>query len=202
MSMIDGVGSEGQTDFIKRTKENWGEVVIMADDVLGWEKGHYPFIIVGVITAAYLIILYWDPTLLTFLAFLGLIATLADYLGPIIIKQVSNSDNWEEAKQKQFAKVCDDVVAAMNSLSDFVIKCKKSRAEKPNIHIIGTVISLLTLAWIGNSINNFLLAYLLTLAVAMTPGLMRKGIIQTQFSQISIKIGELLKGKEALKKEK
>ena len=50
--------------------------------------------------------------------------------------------------------------------------------------------------------DNFLLAYLLTLAVAMTPGLMRKGIIQTQFSQISIKIGELLKGKEALKKEK
>jgi len=200
--MIDGVGSEVQTDIIQRTKENWGEVVIKADDLLGWKEGHYPFIIVAVITAAYSFIWYWDPTLLTFLAFLGLIVNLTDYLGPIIIKQVCNSESWGDAKKEQFAKVCDEVVAAMNSLSDLAIKYKESRAKKPNIHLIATVISLLTLAWIGNCINNFLLAYLLTLAVAMTPGLMRRGIIQTQFSQISIKIGELLKGKEALKKEK
>ena len=50
--------------------------------------------------------------------------------------------------------------------------------------------------------DNFLLAYLLTLGVAMMPGLLRRGILQTHFSQLSIKVGELIKGKEALKKEK
>ena len=49
--------------------------------------------------------------------------------------------------------------------------------------------------------DNFLLAYLLTLAVAMIPGLLRRGIIQTHFSQLSIRVGELIKGKDALKKE-
>ena len=50
-------------------------------------------------------------------------------------------------------------------------------------------------------LDNFLLAYVLTLAVAMMPGLLRRGIIQTHFSQLSIKVGELIKGKEAIKKE-
>jgi len=133
---------------------------------------------------------------------MGLIVTLTDYLGPKIINQICGPDSWNNAKEKQFDKVCDEIVATMDNICASVNICREARAKKPFIHFIATVGSLMTLAWFGNRINNFLLAYLLTLAVAMTPGLMRRGIIQTQFSQISIKIGELLKGKEALKKEK
>ena len=49
--------------------------------------------------------------------------------------------------------------------------------------------------------DNFLLAYLLTLGIAMTPGLLKRGILQKHFAQLSIKVGELLQGKNALKKE-
>jgi hypothetical protein len=35
----------------------------------------------------------------------------------------------------------------------------------------------------------------------MTPGLLRRGILQKHFAQLSIKVGELLKGKNLLKKE-
>jgi len=202
MSMMNGVRSEGQTDIIKSNLEEWREVVIKADAVLGWEEDWYPAIAGGVLSAAFFFIWYWDPTLLTFFAFMGLIVTLTDYLGPKIINQICGPDSWNNAKEKQFDKVCDEIVATMDNICASVNICREARAKKPFIHFIATVGSLMTLAWFGNRINNFLLAYLLTLAVAMTPGLMRRGIIQTQFSQISIKIGELLKEKEALKKEK
>ena len=41
-----------------------------------------------------------------------------------------------------------------------------------------TCLSLVTLAYLGNRINNFFLAYLLTLALMMLPGLQRKGLLQ------------------------
>ena len=40
-------------------------------------------------TAGFLWVWYWDPTLLTFIALMGLVLTLVDYVGPKIINQVS-----------------------------------------------------------------------------------------------------------------
>ena len=91
MSMMNAVRSEGQTDIIKSNLEEWREVVIKADAVLGWEEDWYPAITGGVLSAAFFFIWYWDPTLLTFFAFMGLIVILTDYLGPKIINQVSKT---------------------------------------------------------------------------------------------------------------
>jgi len=202
MSVLNGVRSDGQVGSIKSNLEEWREVVIKADAVLGWEEDWYPAITGGILTAAFTFIWYWDPTLLTFFAFMGLIVTLTDYLGPKIINQICGPDSWNTMKEKQFDKVCDEIVATMDNVCAAMNMCKEARARKPFIHFIVTVGSLMTLAWFGNRINNFLLAYLLTLGVAMMPGLLKRGILQTHFSQLSIKVGELIKGKEALKKEK
>ena len=93
MSMLNGERPEGQVGNIKSNLEEWREVVIKADAVLGWEEDWYPAITGGVLTAAFLFIWYWDPTLLTFFAFMGLIVTLTDYLGPKIISQVRINHN-------------------------------------------------------------------------------------------------------------
>jgi len=53
MSMMNGVRSEGQTDIIKSNLEEWREVVIKADAVLGWEEDWYPAITGGVLSAAF-----------------------------------------------------------------------------------------------------------------------------------------------------
>ena len=91
--MFNGERSEGQVGNIKSNLEEWREVVIKADAVLGWEEDWYPAVTGGVLTAAFLFIWYWDPTLLTFFAFMGLIVTLTDYLGPKIISQVRINHN-------------------------------------------------------------------------------------------------------------
>lgn len=132
---------------------------------------------------------------------MGLLVTLTDYLGPKIITQVCGSESWNGTKEKQFDKVCDEIVSTMDNVHSTLNACKEARAKKPFVHFIATVMSLVGLAWIGNRINNFLLAYMLTLGIAMLPGLLRRGIIQKHFSQLSIKVGEMLKGKDASKKE-
>ena len=102
MSVLNGERSEGQVGTIKSNLEEWREVVIKADAVLGWEEDWYPAITGGVLTAAFLFIWYWDPTLLTFFAFMGLIVTLTDYLGPKIISQVKIEDLYIRIKVSKF----------------------------------------------------------------------------------------------------
>jgi len=201
MSTMNDVRSDGQLSNVKTSLEDWREVVIKADALLGWEVDWYPAITGGALTAAFFFIWYWDPTLLTFFAFMGLLVTLTDYLGPKIITQVCGSESWNGTKEKQFDKVCDEIVSTMDNVYSTLNACKEARAKKPFVHFIATVMSLVGLAWIGNRINNFLLAYTLTLGIAMLPGLLRRGIIQKHFSQLSIKVGEMIKGKDASKKE-
>ena len=86
---MNDVRSEGQLSSIKSSLEEWREVVIKADALLGWDVDWYPAVTGGVLSAAFLFIWYWDPTLLTFFAFMGLLVTLTDYVGPRIINQVS-----------------------------------------------------------------------------------------------------------------
>jgi len=198
---MNDINSEGQLRSVKNNLEEWREVVIKADALLGWEVDWYPAVTGGVLTAAFLFIWYWDPTLLTFFAFMGLVVTLTDYAGPKIVNQICGPESWNGTKEKQFEKVCDEIVSTMDNVHAAVNACRDARSKKPFIHFIVTVMTLISLAWIGNRINNFFLAYLLTLGVAMLPGLHRRGILQKHFSQLSIKFGELLKGQNILKKE-
>jgi len=198
---MNDISSEGQLRSVKNNLEEWREVVIKADALLGWEVDWYPAVTGGVLTAAFLFIWYWDPTLLTFFAFMGLVVTLTDYAGPKIVNQICGPESWNGTKEKQFEKVCDEIVSTMDNVHAAINACRDARSKKPFIHFIVTVMTLISLAWIGNRINNFFLAYLLTLGVAMLPGLHRRGILQKHCSQLSIKFGELLKGQNILKKE-
>ena len=97
MSTMSEVRPEGRLRNVKSSLEDWREVVIKTDAVLGWEVDWYPAVTGGVLTAAFLFIWYWDPTLLTFFAFMGLMVTLTDYAGPRIINQV----------RKKMSAVCE-----------------------------------------------------------------------------------------------
>ena len=96
---------------VKNCLENWRELVVHADAVLGWEKDFYPAITAGLLTFKFIFIWYWDPTLLTLLAMTGLLFTLADYIGPKIMDKVFKKENWTAAKEKKFDNFCHEVVA-------------------------------------------------------------------------------------------
>ena len=85
----------------------------------------------------------------------------------------------------------------MNCLFRFV---REAKEKKPVLHFFGTLLALFSVAWVGNRMNNFFLLYTLCLFVAMLPGLHRKGLLEKYFSQITLKINEVVKGKDSLKK--
>ena len=47
-----------------------------------------------------------------------------------------------------------------------------------------TVLSLVLLAWIGNRINNFFLAYLITIGMVLLPKIQRQGLLQQSMAMV------------------
>jgi asparagine N-glycosylation enzyme membrane subunit Stt3 len=73
---------------VRSRLEGWREPALRAASLLAWDKDWYAGAVAGVVTLAFLLVWWWDPTLLTFLAVSGLFLTLTDYLGPKIMAQV------------------------------------------------------------------------------------------------------------------
>ena len=73
---------------LKNALTDWREVVLHTNSLLTWDQEWFPGVIAAIVTAFYMAVWYWDPTLVTFVAFSGLFVTMADFLGPKIINQV------------------------------------------------------------------------------------------------------------------
>ena len=82
-----------ETSRVKGCLEGWREPVLHASSVLFWDKDWYPGVIAGALTAKFLFVWWWDPTLLSLLATTGFFLTLADYLGPKILAQVRQAES-------------------------------------------------------------------------------------------------------------
>jgi hypothetical protein len=96
--------------------------------------------------------------------------------------------------------LCDEVAAAGEFACGAASAYARAKEARPVVHFGGTVAALFVAAWLGGRVNNFFLLYLLTLAVALLPGLHKKGLLKKYFSSAILKIEEAIKGKEGLKK--
>lgn len=186
---------ENRVANLKWCLENWREVVILADRFLCWEQDWYAPIVAGCVSFAYLLVWYWDPTFLTLFAFLGLCVSVADYLGPKIITKVFGADSWNGAKEKHFELVCEKLCSAFASLEASLKTLQAVRGTKPIAHFVATLIALFSLAWVGNMFNNFFLAYLTSLLLAMLPGLLDRQLLQKGFAFVVLKLEDVYKSR-------
>ena len=123
---------EQLTKRVKHNLENWRELVLPLHDVLLWKNiPLHPGIIFGactfifmwgmkfeILTSAnqllpcrscsefhYSLILLIDPTLLSFVSTVSLIAVIADYVVPLGMSKFCNPDSWTGAKEKKLEEI-------------------------------------------------------------------------------------------------
>ncbi len=102
-----------ETSRVKGCLEGWREPVLHASSVLFWDKDWYPGVIAGALTAKFLFVWWWDPTLLSLLATTGFFLTLADYLGPKILAQVRDRQSQTSYSSMGPAPVAQSVAFAL-----------------------------------------------------------------------------------------
>nr|AAD33046.1 ARL-6 interacting protein-1 [Mus musculus] len=99
-----------ETASLEEQLQGWGEVMLMADKVLRWERAWFPPAIMGVVSLLFLIIYYLDPSVLSGVSCFVMFLCLADYLVPILAPRIFGSNKWTTEQQQRFHEICSNLV--------------------------------------------------------------------------------------------
>lgn len=180
-----------QFNKLKMQLETWREVILHGSSVLKWEKPIYPGIVAGIVTFYFLFLWYIDLSVLTLLSLSLLLVCVFDYASPMVFKLVFKPENWTGVQEKRFDEICREIFNAKVMINNFWISLKNAKEQKSTMFIVLVSSVLVILAWIGATVNNLFLSYLMTLMVVNYPGLCQYGITEkvkrvicTQFKSV------------------
>lgn len=182
MSTINELPSEERLNSVKENLMGVRELIVRADSIVDTEQ--YALVGGSFLTLAFGLVWYWDPSFLTFIAFIGFVTTIADYVGPKLLPYILNANDWNEDKEKKYDTVCQNMVRIINNVEKGISCYKEWRIQKPLLTKVITLASLVLLAWIGNRINNFFLAYLITIGMVLLPKITRQGLLQKSMEML------------------
>lgn len=168
-------------------------LILKLHSVLTWEQDVHPILVVAFVSISFLIIHLLNSSVLTTLSYLGIAAALMDMAMPMIAKNLfgssSASSKPNEKDNQRFDKICLDLAKIYAFFRNSCNTCCSLKSSKPKVYYPGLLMSLLVLAYIGNKINNLFLTFLVTLFVALYPGLDKKGIPQKAVEFVYLKLG-------------
>ncbi|KAL4826042.1 hypothetical protein H8958_017136 [Nasalis larvatus] len=155
-----------ETSSLEEQLQGWGEVMLMADKVLRWERAWFPPAIICVVSLVFLIIYCLDPSVLSGVSCFVMFLCLADYLVSILAPRIFGSNKWTTEQQQKFHEICSNLV-------------------KTRRRTVG-----------GQQVHNLLLTYLIVTSLLLLPGLNQHGIIFEVHGMAKREINKLLEQKE------
>ncbi|XP_053551264.1 ADP-ribosylation factor-like protein 6-interacting protein 1 [Bombina bombina] len=176
--------------------QGWGEVILVVDRTLRWEKPWFPAVIVGVVSFVFLMIYFLDPSVLSVVSCFVMCLCLADYLVPRLAPRIFGSNQWTTDQQQRFHEICSNLVKTRRRIIGWWNRLSALKEEKPKMYLMSVTIFLAMLAWIGQQVDNLLLTYLLVTFLLLIPGLNKHGIITKYVGMGKREINKLLKQKE------
>lgn len=179
---------------LKRELEGWREVILPLNSVLLWDKNWYPGMLTGVTTTLFLLFWYLDPSVLTTVSVIGLIATLVDYLVPTLTASICHPESWTGSKERKLEEICRGLAHTQAQLAMKWASFYDMRHSRPKVYYATVVSSLLFLAWLGNMVNNLLLTYFAVTTTILLPGMKHHGLLKKYFAQVTVSVSETIKG--------
>lgn len=199
----EGVSQKNEQELVKlykRRLENWREVLIHLNALITWEKPYFPGIITGAVTLIFIMLWYFDPSVLTTLSIIGIISCVLDYIVPILSASFFDSSKWTGAQERKYEEICHDVVGLYICIKTIWDSVRHVKESKPYLYFVGVLGTLVMTAWIGNLINNLFLTYLIVLFTSLLPGIKSQNFVQRNMSKVMTMIKGMTGG-EAKKKK-
>lgn len=195
-----GSSSSGQAVNVQQIKSQVANkfqankaLVLKLHSVLTWEQDVHLILVVACVSISFLIIHLLNSSVLTTFSYLGIAVALMDMAMPMIAKNLFGSagasGKSNEKDNQRFDKICLDLAKVYAFMRNSCSTCCSLKSSKPKVYYPGLLVSLLVLAYIGNKINNLFLTYLVTLFVALYPGMEKKGIPQKAVEFVYLKLG-------------
>ncbi|CAL4062200.1 unnamed protein product, partial [Meganyctiphanes norvegica] len=178
---------------LRRELEGWREILVCGHDVLIWKQQYYPAVSVGAVT--FFFILVWGANQGGTQLFSVIAVTVCpvDFAPINVVPWVIGQGNWTGAQERRYEEIIKSLAGVTHSFSAASTTLASMKNSKPKTYFGGVSGSLLCMAWIGSTINNLLLTYLIALLVVLYPGLKHHGILKKYFSSAIASIAALIK---------
>ncbi|MEE6508551.1 hypothetical protein FKM82_021821 [Ascaphus truei] len=185
-----------ETASLEEHLQGWGEVILVADSALRWEKPWFPAAIMGVLSFVFLMVYYLDPSVLSGVSCFVMFLCLADYLVPTLAPRIFGANQWTTEQQQRFHEICSNLVKTRRRIIGWWKRLFTLKEEKPKMYFMTMVGFLAVVAWIGQQVHNLFLTYLIVSFLLLLPGLNKHGILTKYVGMGKREINKLLKQKE------
>lgn len=185
-----------ETASLEEQLQGWGEVILMTDKVLRWERAWFPPALMSVVSFCFLMIYYLDPSVLSGVSCFVMFICLADYLVPALAPRIFGSNKWTTEQQQRFHEICSNLVKSRRRIVGWWKRLFALKEEKPKMYFMTMLCSLAVVAWIGQQVHNLFLTYLIVSFLLLFPGLNQHGIITKYVGMAKREVNKLLKHKE------
>ncbi|XP_005522978.1 ADP-ribosylation factor-like protein 6-interacting protein 1 isoform X4 [Parus major] len=184
-----------ETASLEEQLQGWGEVILITDKVLRWERAWFPLALMSVVSFSFLMIYYLDPSVLSGVSCFVMFLCLADYLVPALAPRIFGSNKTTE-QQQRFHEICSNLVKSRRRIVGWWKRLFTLKEEKPKMYFMTMLFALAVIAWIGQQVHNLFLTYLIVSFLLLFPGLNQHGIITKYIGMAKREINKLLKHKE------
>ncbi|XP_014681875.1 PREDICTED: uncharacterized protein LOC106821536 isoform X2 [Priapulus caudatus] len=181
---------------LKRDLEGWREILLPCYAFVTWEQKYFAGIIMGIVSIVFLMLWYFEPTILTTVALFALFLCIVDYVVPLAASNIFDSDNWTGEKEKKYEQVCERILHVRDHTTCFFTMLADLKQNKPKIYFVSVMGALAAIAWIGNTIPNLFLTYVIVSFLVMLPGLRESGIMQEMTGKVLGMVQQTIGGKK------
>nr|CAH7737463.1 unnamed protein product [Callosobruchus chinensis] len=183
---------ESQIRKLRLSMETYREILVLTNSVLLWEKQWHPTALIGGTTALFMLIWLAEPNILTVISLLGLLITVTDYILPAVVTAIFRAESWTTEKQRNYEEICTNIILYKTKFELLATSYYRMRVTNPKLYFSITIFSLSLLTWVGGTIDNLFLTYLLVLTILLLPGMMTNGMLNRSSDTLSKIFNDLI----------
>nr|XP_039318239.1 ADP-ribosylation factor-like protein 6-interacting protein 1 [Saimiri boliviensis boliviensis] len=176
--------------------QGWGEVMLMADKVLQWERTWFPPAFIGVVSVLFLIFYYLDPSVVSGVSCFVMFLYLTDYLVTVLAPRNLRPNKWTTEQRQIFHEMCSNLVKTQpRSVGRW--RCLFTLEKgKPKMSFTTMIVSLAAVAWVGQQVHNLLPSYPMMTSLLLLPGLNQHEGLSKYIGIAKWEMNKILKQKE------
>lgn len=188
MTEISSAEKEKYTKHLKRQMDGWREMIIPINSILLWERSWHPGFLFGLSSIIFLSIWILEPAVLTLISISLLMGALIDYFVFTISPSFFSTNSWTGQKERKLDEICQNLSVTILGLQSTWKSLLQMRNNRPNFYYGSLITILLFISWIGNTINNLFLFYIIVTILLLSPGLKHEhraqSVIKSIYNQI------------------
>lgn len=171
---------------LKQNLESWKLVLVSLDSLVEWEGKFDPAIIICMDTLVFGLLMFYNPSILSTVSIIGIAMLVVEILLPIVINYFFRSSEWDSKADEKYTHICERISHLYEHYTTYKLKLATLKKERQSLYFLLGLFFLIFCAYVGQSVDNFLLTYLAVLVATLTPGARRHNLKQKLVDRVKL----------------